>query len=129
MANKPLRMQKIKQILLLIDRGYSQRSIEKQTGVNRRTIAVYLQRLKESGFTVSELLNFDDEKLHVILSPSRVISEEREPRHEVLDSLIPYFKTELNRVGVTRNLLWQEYIVQHPDGFGYSRFCDGLTPL
>lgn len=46
MANKPLRMQKIKQILLLTDRGYSQRSIEKQTGVNRRTIAVYLQRLK-----------------------------------------------------------------------------------
>lgn len=126
MANKPLRMQKIKQILLLIDRGYSQRSIEKQTGVNRRTIAVYLQRLKESGFTVSELLNFDEEKLHVILSPSRVISEEREPRHEVLESLIPYFKTELNRVGVTRNLLWQEYIVQHPDGFGYSRFCELL---
>ena len=51
---------------------------------------------------------------------------EREPRHEVLESLIPYFKTELNRVGVTRNLLWQEYIVQHPDGFGYSRFCELL---
>ena len=31
---------------------------------------------------------------------------------------------ELRRRGVTLLLLWEEYRGQHPDGYGYSRFCD-----
>jgi transposase len=31
---------------------------------------------------------------------------------------------ELKRRGVTLVLLWQEYRTEHPDGYGYSRFCD-----
>ena len=31
---------------------------------------------------------------------------------------------ELRRRGVTLALLWQDYRGQHPDGYGYSRFCD-----
>jgi transposase len=31
---------------------------------------------------------------------------------------------ELRRKGVTLELLWQEYRALHPDGYGYSRFCD-----
>lgn len=33
---------------------------------------------------------------------------------------------ELKRVGVSRYLLWQEYRVKHPDGYGYSQFCERL---
>jgi hypothetical protein len=32
--------------------------------------------------------------------------------------------TELNRPGVTRWLLWQEYKAAHPDGWQYSVFCE-----
>jgi transposase len=32
--------------------------------------------------------------------------------------------TELRRRGVTLLLLWEEYRAEHPDGYGYSRFCD-----
>jgi transposase len=31
---------------------------------------------------------------------------------------------ELKRSGVTLHLLWQEYREVHPDGYGYSRFCE-----
>lgn len=31
---------------------------------------------------------------------------------------------ELRRRGVTLLLLWEEYRAGHPDGYGYSRFCD-----
>ena len=31
---------------------------------------------------------------------------------------------ELSRRGVTLLLLWEEYRAEHPDGYGYSRFCD-----
>lgn len=34
--------------------------------------------------------------------------------------------SELRKVGVTRQLLWEEYIREHPGGFQYSRFCELL---
>ena len=41
MANKPLSMQKLRQILLFLERGYSERTIAKQTDVSRPTIHQY----------------------------------------------------------------------------------------
>ena len=35
-----------------------------------------------------------------------------------------YVHAELRRRGVTLVLLWEEYRIEHPDGYGYSRFCD-----
>ena len=34
---------------------------------------------------------------------------------------------ELRRKGVTLSLLWEEYRADHPDGYGYSRFCELYT--
>ena len=34
---------------------------------------------------------------------------------------------ELRRKGVTLALLWEEYRAVHPDGYGYSRFCELYT--
>jgi transposase len=31
---------------------------------------------------------------------------------------------ELKRSGVNLMVLWEEYRESHPDGYGYSRFCD-----
>ena len=31
--------------------------------------------------------------------------------------------TELAKTGVTRLLLWNEYMQKHPDGYGYSQYC------
>jgi hypothetical protein len=31
---------------------------------------------------------------------------------------------ELKRPGVTLTMLWEEYREVHPEGYGYSRFCD-----
>ena len=33
---------------------------------------------------------------------------------------------ELKRPGVTMTILWEEYREAHPEGYGYSRFCDLL---
>jgi transposase len=33
---------------------------------------------------------------------------------------------ELKRPGVTMTILWEEYHEAHPEGYGYSRFCDLL---
>ena len=35
-----------------------------------------------------------------------------------------YVHRELKRKHVTLQVLWDEYIARHPDGYRYSRFCD-----
>ena len=37
---------------------------------------------------------------------------------------LEHIHQELKRVGVTLHLLWEEYRETHPDGYGYSRFCE-----
>ena len=36
----------------------------------------------------------------------------------------PAVHRELRRTGVTLQLLWEEHRAAHPDGYGYSRFCE-----
>lgn len=34
-----------------------------------------------------------------------------------------YAEPELGKTGVTRLLLWKEYLLKHPDGYAYSQYC------
>src|SRR5690606_12383343 len=105
MANKPLSMHKIRQLLLFLDRGFSQRNIEKETGINRRTIAGYLRRFWESGFSFRELLLFEDSELEVYLNADKPPREQTDPRRSEQEALFPYMLSELRKAGVTRLLI------------------------
>lgn len=120
-------MHKIRQILLFLERGVSQRAIEKEVKITRKTIALYLQKFLQTGQEFSELLKLSDERLEQILGLIRpAIPEDTEPRRVHFNSLIEYFNKELGRTGVPRLLLWEEYITEYPSGFQYSRFCELL---
>jgi transposase len=127
MANKPLSMIKIRQVLLFLERGASQRTIEKEVRISRRTIAGYLLKFTQTGIDFKELLKRSDLELEQILGLLKpVVSEDIDPRKVHFNNLISYFSKELNRTGVTRLLLWEEYIKEYPEGFQYSRFCELL---
>ncbi|WP_432710412.1 IS21 family transposase [Pedobacter sp.] len=120
-------MHKIRQILLFLERGVSQRAIEKEIKTTRKTIALYLQKFQQTGQELTELLKLPDERLEQILGlhkPS--VPQDADPRKAHFISQIMYFNKELSRTGVTRLLLWEEYIKEYPSGFQYSRFCDLL---
>lgn len=120
-------MHKIRQILLFLDRGASQRTIEREVKINRRTVASYLEKFQQTGFSFKELLTFNDEDLEQYLGLTKaVIPEDTDPRKVHFNGLVDYFRSELKRTGVTRLLLWQEYISEYPGGFQYSRFCELL---
>ena len=128
MANKLLSMNKIRQILLFLERGTSQRSIEKEMNISRKTISVYRQKFLDTGKTFLELLKHPDSEIEALLglnkSSTPTVSD---PRRIHFDSLLAYFDKELkDKVGVTRFLLWEEYIKEYPAGFHYSRFCELL---
>jgi transposase len=62
--------------------------------------------------------DLDDAKLETKLYPA-----DSADRNKAAPDL-KYVHRELRRKGVTLELLWQEYRTLHPEGYGYSRFCD-----
>ncbi len=96
----------------------------RQLKMSKNMVREYLRRAEAQSIDLSELLDLDDEQLHQIFYPSE--AQQASYRSKVFDEQVDYWLKELGRVGVTRHLLWEEYRSSHPDGYGYSQFCDRL---
>lgn len=125
MANTTKNMQQIRHILQLRAKGVSIREIRNATGVSRPTIRVYLSRWESIGLSWDHLATLDDEALAAMLyqEPQSGVDHER---LEDLQGRIPKMLQDLSKTGVTRQLLWQEYRLQRPEGYGYTQFCEYL---
>jgi transposase len=116
MAQKHIAMDQLKQVLQLKNDGIPIREISRRTGISRNSVRKYLQKL--SGVNVSsnsvQLAN---------AAYNRECLDAAEQRMGDLMQHLHLAKLELGKKGVTRQLLWQEYLQQHPDGYGYSQYC------
>jgi transposase len=120
MANNPISMIKIRQILRLQSQGLSKLQIAAQTGIARNTLKKYIKEFTSSGLSFEEINELSDKELEdLFVKPEdRPLNE----RLQTLFSLFPAIEKELKRKGVTRQLLWKEYKTHHPDGVGLSQF-------
>lgn len=126
MANNVKGMLQIRRMLQLLEESRSKRSISRDLGISRNTVDCYERRVKLSGLTLSQLLLLRDGELsQFIYDP--ITTQSTNSRQKEFDSKLSYFLKELNRTGVTRQLLWQEYIVIHPEGYAYTQFCERLS--
>ncbi|SFW90153.1 transposase [Chitinophaga sancti] len=124
MANTVLTMQQIRSILQLLEKGFSYRSIAQELRINRKPVTAYGKRIAESGLSFKELRQLPDAELSKIVYPPTAQAPLPDPeRRKALDELIGYMLSELKRTGVTRQLLWEEYKRDNPDGYGYTQFC------
>ena len=85
----------------------------------RSTVNDYLNRARVAGLSWPLPEEMDDDQLERRLFPDVAGPTLRHPQpdYEVL-------KKELAKKGVTLQLLWFEYREEHPDGYGYSQFCE-----
>ena len=116
MAQKPIAMEQLKQILQLYHDGVSIREITRRTGVSRNSVRKYLSRFKDLKGTVG------DSQLADNAYDKDLLALEAE-RMRQLTAHFHTASTELSKTGVTRQLLWQEYLSEHPEGYSYSRYC------
>jgi len=102
--------------------GLSVRDVAERLRISRTSVSTYLLRAREAGITAWPSPEpYGDSALEAILfrrmgRPPRDLSE-------------PDWATvarELKRKGVTLTLLWQEYRSAHPNGYGYTWFCEGF---
>ena len=125
MSNKPISMQKIKQVVRLYGQGKVTKAISSSLGVARNTVKKYLQIFHASGIDYQEFFSKSDSELATMfgVNPRNTPKSGRELD---LESMLPYIIKQLKRKGVTREQLHKEYLAKYPDGYARSRFNNYL---
>jgi len=115
-------MTKYREILRLTSQGFSQRSIATSCGCGKSAVQRTQAKAKELGISWQEASGKTDDELHKLFTDNETKSGiYQEPDYE-------WVHREMNRVGVTLSLLWNEYSSQCRQSgaipYMYSAFCD-----
>jgi transposase len=120
MANKKTDMSKLRQMLRLYAQGESKLKISKLTGVSRNTLKKYLKIYARLRLSISYIEQQSDQELDHIFGEN--LLPEPNERYKTLEPYFPKMEKELKKRGITRHILWERYIVIHPDGYKASQF-------
>ena len=115
MANKPIQMSKLRQVLKLYCQGQSKLHISKSTGLSRNTVKKYLNVLTGLKTTWEEVSKLSDKDLDELFC-----KEPEEIADERLAALHIFFKDNEKRLqqrGVTILRLWELYKRDYVGGF------------
>lgn len=114
-------MRKTKEILRLkYELGLSNRQIARSCSISRRTVAEYIRRAEKIGISWPLPDGTDNPRLEEFLFGKQTpFSGAKRPLPDM-----EYIHRELRRKGVTLRLLWEEYRVEHPDGYKLTQFCE-----
>ena len=121
MAGKPRPMSQIKQLLRLHLQGCSIKAIARTLSISKNTVKSYLAKLASACLNAEELLTLEDPVLETRFHSGNPAY--KDPRYIHFKGKLEYFSKELKRTGVTKKLLWEEYIDSFPQGYAYSQFC------
>lgn len=126
MAFKPTRMNQVKSILKDLSAGEPIKKTSRIYKISRNTIKKYWSIFKSSGLEISQIDGMSDETFHLLFYVRPSDDNAELDRSADLKQRFPQLVNELGRRGVTRELLYKEYIRDYPSGYSYSRFCRKL---
>jgi transposase len=124
MKHKAKRMDEIRLLLQTYQRCGFYKPTARRLQVSKNTVKGYVRRAQMVFGGVEQALLASDQELYDALYSAE--DQQGFTREEVFNAQLEDWTRELKRVGVTRQLLWQEYRRAHPDGYGYSQFCERL---
>ena len=125
MAGKPKRMGQVKQLIRLYEQGLGKKTIARRLGMSKNTVKTYIQKIEKGELSTGTLLTLDEPVLEGRLLAGNP-SYKCDKYYTIKDDL-DYYSKELGKTGVTRRLLWEEYLGKHPDGYRYTQFCYHLA--
>jgi transposase len=125
MSNKPIDMFRIRQLLRFYADGRGSKFISRATGISRNTIKRYLLRFIELRLTIEHVEAMNDKQLataFLIVKPKTESS-----RVTDLETLLPTLADKLKKRGVTKQMIYADYISQCPSGYKHSAFLVRLN--
>ena len=120
MANKPITMSKLRQVLRFYCQGQSKLKISSITKLSRNTVIKYINTFTALKTTWEEINRLPDKELDELFckEPEASLDERLIPLHE-------FFKTQekqLRQRGVTLLRLWEQYEGDNPEGYKMTSF-------
>jgi transcriptional regulator with XRE-family HTH domain len=107
-------MNKLREIVRLHEVArMSQRQIARALNVSRPVVADTLTKIARHNLNYRDIESLSDSQLEIQLAAAPPITR---GKADLLRELFPYIARELKRPGVTRQLLWQEYLGKQPTG-------------
>lgn len=119
MAGQRIDIMELRELILLKQQGLSNRKAAKHLGASRNTVNSYVKIFEAYHLEYGELLELNDTELAELFP---AVSEVEENRYKELAQYFSYFKDELKKPGCTLQVLWQEYLNKHPDGYKSTQF-------
>lgn len=120
MAKERLPMRKIREILRLRwGQRRSVREVTRSLEVSTGVVARAEQRARAAELSLEQVDALGDVELE-----RRMYGRSGTPQRERPTPDPGYIHHERKKPGVTLELLHQEYLEQHPDGYGYTAFCE-----
>jgi transposase len=120
MANNNIDMSKLKQILKMYAYKTGTRRISERTNVSRTTVMKYLERYRYLRIPWDELSSLSDKDLDALFHQEPTV--EPTAQEKELYTFFPYAEKQLKYPGVTLKKMWEEYFVQHPEGYRSTAF-------
>ena len=132
MPERRLPMRQIREVLRLHHEAHlSERQIAHGCRLSRSTVQRYLERATTANLRWPLPESLDDTQLEQLLFPSRpaqAASEGRQAPKAQPDFTKVHQELKANR-SVTLQLLWQEFMEEHPDGVHYSCYVVAIFML
>ncbi|WP_294954180.1 IS21 family transposase [Sulfurovum sp.] len=111
----------VKEVLRLKYLGdLSNRNIETLGIASKSAVSNFTTRFEKSGLEINEALAMQEHQLLSLLFPE--LKQYQQSRTDKPHPDWNYIHTELSKNSMTRQLLWEEYKEQHPNGYGYTQF-------
>ncbi len=121
MPAERIAMRQVRDVLRLKAAGVSGNEIARRVGVASSTVRLTLKRLAVAGLGWPLPAEMTDAVLEAQLFTAAGKKQGHRRRAEPDWAAV---HRELKRKHVTLQILWDEYIERHPDGYRYSRFCE-----
>jgi transposase len=120
MANKPIKMSKLRQVFKLHCQGQSKLYISTVTGLSRNTVSKYINNFIALKSTWEETNALSDKDLDDLFckSPEVIPSDKLSRLHRFFSES----SKRLGQCGVNRIYLWVEYKTKDPEGYGRTGF-------
>jgi transposase len=122
MSRRGVSMRKIKEVMRLKNKGgLSQRSIASSCKLSPTTVGNILAKAKKKKINLPEN-GGSEEALLGLKTPTIPENKQEEKKRPMPD--MEHIAKELKKKGVTRQLLWEEYKDENPNGYAYTQFCE-----
>jgi transposase len=127
MPNHLIAMFLIRRLIELRLQGHSQRAIARHLSLARKTVDKYVRELESHFPDLSALSDWSEESLSQFLHPrAEPVLLTGAVLHPALYAAFAGYERKLSQVGMTRRLLWQDYVSTY-QGKGlplaYTQFC------